>query len=94
MARGGQHRARELERRGEPEPSAGECSGVVVSVGRGDLHFVDVAIGTVTRRVLCHRSGKMNLHRIACVAGDRVTCTIDPYDPSKGRIVRRWDGTP
>jgi len=71
-----------------------EVVGVVVSVGRGDLHAVDVAVGDTTRRVLARRCGRMNVARIRLLAGDRCTVELDPYDPSRGRIVRRLDGAP
>jgi len=39
--------------------------------------------------MLCHLSGKMRLHRIRVMPGDRVKIETTPYDPSKGRIVYR-----
>jgi translation initiation factor IF-1 len=41
------------------------------------------------RIVLCHLSGKMRLHFIRILPGDRVRLEMTPYDPSKGRIVYR-----
>jgi translation initiation factor IF-1 len=41
------------------------------------------------RIVLCHLSGKMRLHFIRILPGDRVKLEMTPYDPSKGRIVYR-----
>ena len=41
------------------------------------------------RIVLCHLSGKMRLHFIRILPGDRVRIEMTPYDPSKGRIVYR-----
>ena len=40
--------------------------------------------------VLAHVSGKMRMHFIKILPGDRVTMEISPYDPSKGRIVYRY----
>jgi len=65
--------------------------GLVVGVHRGDLHDVEVTIGAVTRRVICRRRGKLSLHYIRLIEGDRCTVELDPYDPSKGRIIRRLD---
>ncbi|MCR4323200.1 MAG: translation initiation factor IF-1 [Candidatus Azambacteria bacterium] len=39
--------------------------------------------------VLAHLSGKMRLHHIKVVPGDRVTVELSPYDQTKGRIVLR-----
>jgi len=40
--------------------------------------------------VLAHVSGKMRMHFIKILPGDRVTLEISAYDPSKGRIVYRY----
>ncbi len=36
-----------------------------------------------------HLSGKMRLHRIRVLPGDKVLLEVTPYDLSKGRITRR-----
>ncbi len=41
------------------------------------------------RIVLCHLSGKMRLHFIRIMPGDRVKMEMTPYDPTKGRITYR-----
>jgi len=41
-------------------------------------------------RILAHVSGKMRMHFIKILPGDRVTLEISPYDPTKGRIVYRY----
>jgi translation initiation factor IF-1 len=40
-------------------------------------------------RILAHISGKMRMHFIRILRGDRVTVEMTPYDLSKGRIVYR-----
>ncbi len=40
--------------------------------------------------ILAHVSGKMRMHFIRILPGDRVTLEITPYDPTKGRIVYRY----
>lgn len=40
-------------------------------------------------RVLAHISGKMRLHFIRLMPGDKVTVEMSPYDLSKGRITFR-----
>ena len=39
--------------------------------------------------VLCHISGKMRMHYIRILPGDKVTIELSPYDLSKGRIIWR-----
>ncbi len=39
--------------------------------------------------MLAHLSGKMRMHYIKIVPGDRVTIELSPYDLSKGRITYR-----
>jgi len=39
--------------------------------------------------VLAHISGKMRMHYIRILPGDKVTVELSPYDLSRGRIVYR-----
>ena len=39
--------------------------------------------------ILAYLSGKMRIHRIKILPGDRVTVEMGPYDTDRGRIVRR-----
>ncbi|QQG45102.1 MAG: translation initiation factor IF-1 [Candidatus Sungiibacteriota bacterium] len=41
------------------------------------------------REILAHLSGKMRLHFIKVLPGDRVRVEMTPYDETKGRIVHR-----
>ena len=41
------------------------------------------------RVLLCHISGKMRMHYIRLLPGDRVKVEVTPYDLEKGRIVYR-----
>lgn len=41
------------------------------------------------REILAHLSGKMRLHHIKVLPGDRVRMEMTPYDETKGRIVHR-----
>jgi translation initiation factor IF-1 len=41
-------------------------------------------------RVLAHASGKMRLHFIKILRGDRVLVELSPYDLSRGRITYRF----
>ncbi len=39
--------------------------------------------------ILAHLSGRMRMHRIRILPGDRVTIEMSPYDMTKGRIIYR-----
>ena len=39
--------------------------------------------------ILGHLSGKMRMHYIKILPGDRVIVEMTPYDAARGRIVRR-----
>ena len=39
--------------------------------------------------VLCHISGKIRVHYIRILPGDKVTIEMSPYDLGKGRIIYR-----
>ena len=41
-------------------------------------------------KVLAHISGKMRMHFIRILAGDKVTVELSPYDLTRGRIVYRY----
>ncbi|MGR3742228.1 translation initiation factor IF-1 [Companilactobacillus sp. DQM5] len=40
--------------------------------------------------VLAHVSGKIRMHYIKILPGDKVTVELSPYDLSKGRITYRY----
>ena len=40
-------------------------------------------------RVLAHISGKMRMHFIKILPGDKVTVGLSPYDLTRGRIIYR-----
>ncbi|MBN1349568.1 translation initiation factor IF-1 [candidate division KSB1 bacterium] len=41
-------------------------------------------------RVLAHISGKMRMHFIKILPGDKVTVELSPYDLTRGRITYRY----
>ncbi len=41
------------------------------------------------QKIIGHLSGKMRVHRIRVMPGDRVKVALSPYDLTKGRIVLR-----
>jgi translation initiation factor IF-1 len=44
--------------------------------------------------ILAHVSGKMRMHYIRILPGDKITIEMSPYDLTKGRIVSRGDRRP
>ncbi len=50
--------------------------------------FFKVKRGDTGEEMLTYLSGKMRLHRIRVLIGDRVMVELDPYG-GKGRIVKR-----
>ncbi len=40
--------------------------------------------------IVCHISGKMRMHYIRILPGDKVKVEMSPYDLSKGRITYRY----
>jgi len=63
-----------------------EVEGKVVELLPNTMFRVDLPNG---RRVLAHLSGKMRLHFIRILPGDKVMIELSPYDLSKGRITYR-----
>jgi len=43
-------------------------------------------------KVLAHISGKMRMHYIKILPGDRVTVELSPYDLTRGRVTFRSKG--
>ena len=64
-------------------------TGVVIETHRGDFYTVDAQFGASKRRVLCKRTGRLNIHRIRVDVGDSVELEVSPYDLTRGRITRR-----
>ncbi len=63
-----------------------EVEGTVLELLPNTMFRVDIPGG---RGVLAHISGKMRLHFIRILPGDKVMLEISPYDLSKGRIIYR-----
>jgi translation initiation factor IF-1 len=63
-----------------------EMEGVVRESLPNTLFRVDLGNGNI---VLCHLAGKMRLHFIKILPGDRVRVEMTPYDKTKGRITFR-----
>jgi translation initiation factor IF-1 len=64
-----------------------EVEGTVTKPLPNAMFRVDLANG---HEVLAHISGKMRLHYIKIVPGDRVLVELSPYDLGRGRITYRF----
>jgi translation initiation factor IF-1 len=64
-----------------------EVEGTVSQVLPNAMFRVELQTG---HRVLAHISGKMRIHFIRILPGDRVKVELTPYDPSRGRITYRY----
>src|SRR5438105_12072802 len=83
------HRVNHQGRTGNPDMArkdAIEVEGKVVELLPNTMFRVELPNG---HRVLAHISGKMRLHFIRILPGDKVMLEISPYDLSKGRITFR-----
>jgi translation initiation factor IF-1 len=63
-----------------------EIEGVVKESLPNTLFRVELGNGEI---VLCHLSGKMRMHFIKILPGDKVRVEMTPYDKTKGRIAFR-----
>jgi translation initiation factor IF-1 len=63
-----------------------EVDGKVVELLPNTMFRIELENG---HRVLAHISGKMRLHFIRILPGDRVMLEMSPYDLTKGRITYR-----
>lgn len=70
---------------GNTKDASEEVSGVVIEALPNALFRVELEDGT---EVLSYLAGKMRLHRIRVLVGDKVTLLLDPYG-GRARIVRR-----
>ena len=64
-----------------------ELEGTVVESLPNAMFRVELENG---HKVLAHISGKMRMHYIRILPGDRVQVELTPYDLSRGRITYRY----
>ena len=69
-----------------PKADAIQIDGTVLESLPNAMFRVELENG---HRVLAHISGKMRMHYIKILAGDRVTVELSPYDLGRGRITYR-----
>ncbi|MBN1850496.1 MAG: translation initiation factor IF-1 [Deltaproteobacteria bacterium] len=66
-----------------------EVEGIVVETLPNAMFRVELENG---HRLLAHISGKMRMHYIKILPGDKVSVELSPYDLNRGRIIYRTMG--
>ena len=64
-----------------------EVEGVVTEALQNTTFKVELENG---HEILAHSSGKMRMHYIKILPGDKVKVELSPYDLNRGRIVYRY----
>lgn len=67
--------------------SAIELDGIVTEALSNGIYRVQLDNG---HEIIAHLSGKMRLHYIKILPGDKVQVEMSPYDLTKGRIRYRY----
>ena len=70
-----------------PKEDAVQVEGTVIEPLPNAMFRVELENGHM---ILAHISGKMRMHFIRILPGDKVTVELSPYDLSRGRIVYRY----
>lgn len=63
-----------------------EVEGTIIEALPNAMFRVELQNG---HKVLAHISGKMRMHYIQILPGDKVTVELSPYDLNRGRIIYR-----
>ena len=71
-----------------PKKEAIEVEGTVVEALPNAMFWVELPNA---HRVLAHISGRMRMHYIRILPGDKVLIELSPYDLSRGRITYRLE---
>ncbi|MGE5173956.1 MAG: translation initiation factor IF-1 [Betaproteobacteria bacterium] len=69
-----------------PKEEAIEVQGKVIEALPNAMFRVEVESGHI---ILAHLSGKLRIHYIKIVPGDKVMVELTPYDLTRGRITYR-----
>ena len=64
-----------------------EQDGVIIEALSNAMFRVELENG---HEIIAHISGKMRMHYIKILPGDKVKLEMSPYDLSKGRITYRY----
>ncbi len=86
MGKKGKKKQKAGEEGRQPKEGVVEVEGVVVEPLPNAMFRVEIPGG---HRVLAHISGRMRMHYIRILPGDRVLVELSPYDLTRGRIVYR-----
>ncbi len=70
-----------------PKEDAVEVQGKIIENLPNAMFRVELENG---QRILAYVSGKMRMHFIKILPGDKVTVELSPYDLTKGRITYRY----
>lgn len=70
-----------------PKEEAIEVQGTIIEPLPNAMFRVELENG---HKVLAHVSGKMRMHFIKILSGDKVTVELSPYDLTRGRITYRF----
>ena len=70
-----------------PKKEVIEVEGTVIEPLPNAMFRVELANG---HKVLAHISGKMRMHYIRILRGDKVLVELSPYDLTRGRIIYRF----
>ena len=70
-----------------PKQEALKIDGVILETLPNATFKVELESGHI---VLAHISGKMRMHFIKILPGDKVTVELSPYDLRRGRIIYRY----
>ena len=70
-----------------PKQSAIEKDGTIIEALSNAMFRVELDNGHV---IIAHMSGKMRMHYIRILPGDKVRVEMSPYDLTKGRISFRY----
>ena len=70
-----------------PKEDAIEVQGTIRETLPNAMFRVELENG---HKVLAHISGKMRMHFIKILPGDKVTVELSPYDLTRGRITYRF----
>ncbi len=64
-----------------------EQDGIIIEALGNAMFRVELENG---HKIIAHISGKMRMHYIKILTGDKVKIEMSPYDLSKGRIIFRY----
>ncbi|MFN2490676.1 MAG: translation initiation factor IF-1 [Actinomycetota bacterium] len=79
--------AKNKEKQGAQKEEGIQIEGSVLETLPNAMFRVELDNG---HQVLAHISGKMRMHYIRILPGDRVLVELSPYDLTRGRVVYRY----